>query len=72
MIHAYAGKVLRVNLSDGRTNETSIDPELARSYMGGRGLATKFFSAMGVLLTWSQESSPQLTIDPFAVMSAKL
>ncbi|MCK4341862.1 MAG: aldehyde ferredoxin oxidoreductase family protein [Phycisphaerae bacterium] len=43
MRHAYAGKVLRVDLSQRRIREEPLDAELARAYIGGRGLATKMF-----------------------------
>ena len=40
-MHAYAGKTLRVDLSRGRIQVEPADPDLARAFIGGRGLATK-------------------------------
>lgn len=45
MTHAYVGKMLRVDLSRGQTRTEPLNRELARQYIGGRGLATKLFSA---------------------------
>jgi aldehyde:ferredoxin oxidoreductase len=33
------GKILRVNLSNGEINEEELDPQVARDFVGGRGLA---------------------------------
>jgi aldehyde:ferredoxin oxidoreductase len=41
MMHAYAGQLLRVNLTDQRIEREPINPALARAFIGGRGLATK-------------------------------
>ncbi|MBN2560740.1 MAG: aldehyde ferredoxin oxidoreductase family protein [Phycisphaerae bacterium] len=41
MMDAYAGKALRVDLSSRRIREEPIDPNLARAFIGGRGLGTK-------------------------------
>jgi aldehyde:ferredoxin oxidoreductase len=41
MIKGYAGKLLEVNLSTGKTKEVRFDDETLRDYMGGRGLAAK-------------------------------
>ncbi len=43
MTHAYAGKVLRVDLTRGQLRDEPLDPHLARTFIGGRGLATKMF-----------------------------
>jgi len=40
-MHAYAGKVLRVDLGREQIREEPIDLGLARSFIGGRGLASK-------------------------------
>ncbi|HOY65444.1 MAG TPA: aldehyde ferredoxin oxidoreductase family protein [Candidatus Ozemobacteraceae bacterium] len=40
---AYAGTYLRVNLSNGTIATAPLDPDLARRFLGGRGLATKLF-----------------------------
>ena len=44
MTHAYMGKLLRVDLSRQQTRVESLDPTLARAFIGGRGLGTKLFS----------------------------
>jgi aldehyde:ferredoxin oxidoreductase len=43
MTHAYAGKILRVDLTRQRIREEPIDLGEARAFIGGRGLATKIF-----------------------------
>ena len=35
----YVGRILRVNLRDGSLRTVELDPELARRFIGGRGLA---------------------------------
>ena len=42
-VGGYAGKILRINLSDGSVTKENLDLELARKYIGGRGLAGKMF-----------------------------
>ena len=37
----YAGKILRVNLSDGRISKEEISEEMRRKFLGGRGFAAK-------------------------------
>jgi aldehyde:ferredoxin oxidoreductase len=37
----YMGKILRVNLSQQKVKEESLDPHIARQYLGGVGIATK-------------------------------
>lgn len=39
----YAGKLLRVNLSNGTIKTEVLDANLAEKFVGGRGLATKIF-----------------------------
>ncbi len=41
MMHAYAGKILRVNLTSGTISTEPIPMDAARAFIGGRGLATK-------------------------------
>ena len=43
MMHAYAGTVLRVDLTSGRIQREPLDTHQARAYIGGRGLATRMF-----------------------------
>ena len=40
----YTGKILRINLSEGIISTEPLDMELAKKYIGGRGLAGKMFS----------------------------
>jgi len=37
----YAGKILRIDLSNGKIEKQKLPVKLAREYIGGRGLATK-------------------------------
>jgi Aldehyde:ferredoxin oxidoreductase len=39
----YTGKILRINLTEGKTGIESLNMELARKYLSGRGLAGKMF-----------------------------
>ena len=39
----YTGKVLRINLTEGKTSTEPLNMELARKYLSGRGLAGKMF-----------------------------
>jgi len=40
-MNTWPGKLLRVNLTEGTWKTEEIDPELARNYIGGRGLGSK-------------------------------
>jgi aldehyde:ferredoxin oxidoreductase len=42
-IAGYHGRVLNVDLSTGVSQVSTLDPELALNYLGGRGLATRIF-----------------------------
>ena len=37
-MHGWRGKILRVDLTRGVVDENSLDPQVARDYVGGRGL----------------------------------
>ncbi|MFW6381814.1 MAG: aldehyde ferredoxin oxidoreductase N-terminal domain-containing protein, partial [Bacillota bacterium] len=39
----YQGKILRIDLDQGQVTEEKLDQELARKYIGARGLASKYF-----------------------------
>lgn len=39
----YCGKILRINLTAGKVSTEPLNQELARKYLGGRGLASKMF-----------------------------
>ncbi|HEY5555746.1 aldehyde ferredoxin oxidoreductase family protein [Acetobacterium sp.] len=51
----YMGKILRINLTTGVISKEDLDFELAKKFIGGRGLGTKIFS---------DEVDPK--VDPFA------
>ncbi|MCG2769522.1 MAG: aldehyde ferredoxin oxidoreductase family protein [Chloroflexota bacterium] len=38
-MYGYAGRILRVNLTDGTTKLEPYDPEIARRFLGGRGFS---------------------------------
>ncbi|MCP4454210.1 MAG: aldehyde ferredoxin oxidoreductase, partial [Planctomycetes bacterium] len=40
---SYTGKILRVDLTAGAINTETLPEDLAKQYLGGRGLATKLF-----------------------------
>ena len=40
----WQGQLLRVNLTKGTCKKESLDPKLARAYIGGRGVGTKILS----------------------------
>jgi len=40
-MEAYAGKILRVNLSDGKISKEKISEEMREKFLGGRGFAAK-------------------------------
>ncbi|MCO5387737.1 aldehyde ferredoxin oxidoreductase family protein [Desulfosporosinus sp.] len=40
----YTGKILRINLTEGKTSTEPLSMELAKKYLGGRGLAGKMFA----------------------------
>ncbi len=37
----YMGKILRVDLTDRKVSEQTLDEETARKFIGGRGLGAK-------------------------------
>jgi aldehyde:ferredoxin oxidoreductase len=41
-MYGWCGKILRINLTDGRISVEVLDPKLAKDYMGGRGLGSKY------------------------------
>jgi aldehyde:ferredoxin oxidoreductase len=51
----YMGKILRINLTNGSIGTEALDFELAKKYIGGRGLGTKLYM---------DEVDPK--VDPFA------
>jgi aldehyde:ferredoxin oxidoreductase len=41
----WTGKILFVDLTNGRTEEQPLDPKIARDYIGGRGLGIHYLNA---------------------------
>ena len=41
-MHGWRGKVLRVDLSQSKIHEEPLDPQVARDYIGGRGLGVYY------------------------------
>ena len=41
VVFGYAGKILRVDLTDGRLSDEDLNEDVARKYVGGRGLAAR-------------------------------
>ena len=39
--NCYAGKILRVDLTDGSISTEAFGPDLAELFIGGRGVASK-------------------------------
>ncbi len=43
-MHGWAGRLLRIDLTKGRLQAETLSLELARTFLGGRGLAAKLFT----------------------------
>ncbi len=41
-MHGLMGKILRVNLAEGKISEEEIPEEMAKKFLGGRGIASKY------------------------------
>ncbi len=54
-MYGWTGTILRINLSTGKIGRESTDPHLAKTYLGARGLGTRYFC---------DEVDPK--IDPFS------
>lgn len=46
MSYAFMGRILRVNLSEGRVDQEDIPESWAKKYLGGAGLATRYLFEM--------------------------
>jgi aldehyde:ferredoxin oxidoreductase len=57
-MHGYAGKFLDIDLSTEKVKEVSFSEDILKSYMGGRGLATK--------ILWDRLGNKWETVDPFS------
>ena len=42
--HGWCGKVLRVDLTGGKIHTEKLDPRVAKTYIGGRGLGIYYLS----------------------------
>ena len=42
-MYGYTGKLLQVDLASRATHEIALQPDLARAYIGGSGLAARLF-----------------------------
>ena len=42
-MYGYNGKILRINLTDRTVKVEDLDLEMAKKFIGGRGLGTKIF-----------------------------
>jgi len=40
-MHGWAGKILRVDLSEKKCQIEDLDPNLAKTFLGGQGTASK-------------------------------
>jgi len=43
-MNGWTGKILRVDLTSGEINEETVDPRVARDYVGGRGLGIYYLN----------------------------
>lgn len=43
-MHGWIGTILRVNLADGSVKKEALDPELAKKYIGARGLGSRILA----------------------------
>ncbi|MDD4498208.1 MAG: aldehyde ferredoxin oxidoreductase N-terminal domain-containing protein, partial [Methanosarcinaceae archaeon] len=41
MLGAYTGKMLEVDLGSGKLSDVPLDEEMAKTYLGGKGLGLK-------------------------------
>jgi aldehyde:ferredoxin oxidoreductase len=41
-MNGWRGKILRVNLTDGKIDIEDLDPKIAKDFIGGRGLGSKY------------------------------
>ena len=41
-LNGYAGRILEIDLTQGKVESTSLDTDLASNYMGGKGMAARY------------------------------
>jgi len=63
MVKGFMGKILKVNLSDGTIKTTSIDENVAKKYLGGKGYAT--YLLYSYLKLYEKEGIAATDINPF-------
>lgn len=57
-LFGYAGRLLRVNLTDGKITEEDLDEQTVRKYIGGVGLGAKvLFEEVPAGVAWSDEDN---------------
>ena len=42
-MYGYVGKVLRINLTDGKISTEALKEDIAKKFIGARGLGVKYF-----------------------------
>ena len=66
-MHGYFGKILKVDLTEGKTEVLEPDEQLYRDYLGGSGLAARLFFDMGAC-----DADPLGADNPLFVMHGPL
>ncbi|MFC1941160.1 aldehyde ferredoxin oxidoreductase family protein [Chloroflexota bacterium] len=57
-VYGYAGKLLRVDLTNEQVTEEKLDEETARKYIGGTGIGAKYlYEEVSAGVEWSDESN---------------
>lgn len=66
-MYGYCGKILYINLTDGRTEDRELSEEMAKNYLGGTGLAARMLFDMK-----AYEADPLSGDNPLIVMTGPL
>ena len=57
-LYGYAGKLLRVDLTNEQITEEKLDEETARKYVGGTGIGAKYlYEEVPAGVEWSDEGN---------------
>ncbi len=72
MSSAYAGKIARVNLTNMEVKVEELDLELAKKFIGGRGLGTKILYDEGVAKVEPLSPENKLLFMPGPLTAAKV
>jgi aldehyde:ferredoxin oxidoreductase len=59
IMYGWCGKIVRINLSDQTRNVETVDREILKKFIGGRGLAG-YYLAKRVTLAWDDPDMPLL------------